>query len=489
MTEFTADWVGNKVAIWQDVLAPWFLDNVLTGEGSTLDCVDSWAGDTIELGNKAVDGERLFDANTAIYGDRVRKHKQYSFDWLLKRNQHHSSDHFDFIYVDGGHDAANALQDLALSWRLLRPGGVFICDDYQWEHPHLARLPRVAIDAFFSCRGDWDLLRNDSQFVAQKCASGIEAIVVCVDYADYLAETLPYLAARVDRVAVVTTKSDKQTQVVANRHANVRCATTDVFYWHGASFNKGAGINVGLAHLERTGWVLHVDADIALLDPLPIDLDRECLWTATRKRLVGMEEWNEVRQGTRDNLADMRNVFLHGSLVPSGYLQLWHWPTCRPWYCVWDDDDVYLPWHMGAAASAIADADYTIPTLIYKDKRNRLERKANQYLFHGAWAFRRTAFDQVGGYPFMQSGQDQGLLRRFKSAKLSRSDPIRRDPRPSYIYRWYTAHSKHISAMGADGYERLANDAVDPIANLNPHWDRDWTRLSEDELTVAARPA
>ena len=62
-------------------------------------------------------------------------------------------------------------------------------------------------------------------------------------------------------------------------------------------------------------------------------------------------------------------------------------------YCVWDDDDVYLPWHMSAAADALADADYTIPTVIYNDKRNRVQRKSNQYLFHGAWAFRRQAFE------------------------------------------------------------------------------------------------
>lgn len=142
-----------------------------------------------------------------------------------------------------------------------------------------------------------------------------------------------------------------------------------------------------------------------------------------------------------------------------------------------------------AAASAIADADYTIPTVIYKDKRDRLERKANQYLFHGVWAFRRTAFHQVGGYPFIQSGQDQGLLRRFKSAKLRRADPIQFDARPSYIYRWYTAHSKHISAMGADGYDRLAHDPADPIANLNPRWGQDWSRLARDEARATAESA
>lgn len=147
-------------------------------------------------------------------------------------------------------------------------------------------------------------------------------------------------------------------------------------------------------------------------------------------------------------------------------------------YCVWDDDDIYLPWHISAAVKALQNADYTIPTLLYVDKRTRLERKENQYLFHGAWAFRRSAFEQVGGYPFIQSGQDQGLLKRFKSAKLRRGDPLQFDPRPSYVYRWYTAHSSHLSALGSDGYERLAQIRTERVTELQPHWDRDWVALS-----------
>ena len=93
-------------------------------------------------------------------------------------------------------------------------------------------------------------------------------------------------------------------------------------------------------------------------------------------------------------------------------------------YCVWDDDDIYLPWHMSAAAAALTDADYAIPTLVSVDKGNHLRRKVNQWLFHGAWSFRREAFDRVCGYPFIQSGQDQGLLKRFKATNLRRADPI-----------------------------------------------------------------
>ena len=107
-------------------------------------------------------------------------------------------------------------------------------------------------------------------------------------------------------------------------------------------------------------------------------------------------------------------------------------------------------------------------------------------MFHGAWAFRREAFERVGGYPFIQSGQDQGLLRRFKAAKLRRADPIQHDPRPSYVYRWFTAHSTHISAMGAKGYERLGQAPSRRIAKIEPSWNVDWLELANAELKEAA---
>ena len=155
-------------------------------------------------------------------------------------------------------------------------------------------------------------------------------------------------------------------------------------------------------------------------------------------------------------------------------------------YAVWDDDDIYLPWHLSAAATALADADYTIPTAIWVDKRTRLERKKNQYLFHGAWAFRRQAFDRVGGYPFIQSGQDQGLLSRFKHAKLRRGDPLQFDIRPSYVYRWFTAHSTHISAMGPNGYAHMGCRETCCVAMITPRWSRNWLALSKLATTRVA---
>lgn len=353
MKEFTTDWVTKEAESWSEILAEfvgqpdiraleigsfegrsacWFLDHVLTGNGALLDCVDSWAGDSVELGESAIPAEARFNRNTAEYKERIRKHKSHSFKWLLRRYESAGSSLYDFIYIDGGHDASCVLDDLTLSWPLLRAGGILICDDYRWAHPGVARPPRVAIDAFFSCRGDWKLIHHDWQLIVRKSVPATEAVVVCVDYSDYLKETLPHLALRVDRIVVVTSEADENTQWVASHESDVLCVTTDVFVQSGACFNKGAGINAGLARLDRTGWVLQVDADIAVLDEIPFDLDRKCLWTASRKRVVGEDRWRRLLAGERSGLTSMKNVFQQGDLVPSGYFQLWHWPTCPNWY-------------------------------------------------------------------------------------------------------------------------------------------------------------
>jgi predicted O-methyltransferase YrrM len=59
---------------------------------------------------------------------------------------------YDFIYVDGGHDAMNVLRDSVLSFDLLKPGGILIWDDYLWDvFPNPIDCPKMAIDTFLAC--------------------------------------------------------------------------------------------------------------------------------------------------------------------------------------------------------------------------------------------------------------------------------------------------------------------------------------------------
>jgi predicted O-methyltransferase YrrM len=78
---------------------------------------------------------------------------------------------FDLIYVDGSHLGLDVLVDAALSWRLLRPGGTMVFDDYLWndrgDDPLLR--PGPAIDAVLGLlEGKVALLAKGSQVPVRK---------------------------------------------------------------------------------------------------------------------------------------------------------------------------------------------------------------------------------------------------------------------------------------------------------------------------------
>lgn len=161
-------------------------------------------------------------------------------------------------------------------------------------------------------------------------------------------------------------------------------------------------------------------------------------------------------------------------------------------YVVWDDDDIYLPWALKAHAVALAQAPWSLPgrVLVEKPKDYRLALKETGGLFHSAWAFSRKLFASVGGYPFMQSGQDQALARRFRQhcpAPELTADPIALGFDPFLVYRWATTGSWHISALDRrHGYQCLARQTHQgpPIDDVRPHWPRDYSSARAGEVTA-----
>ena len=187
-------------------------------------------------------------------------------------------------------------------------------------------------------------------------------------------------------------------------------------------------------------------------------------------------------------------------------------------YAVWDDDDIYLPWHLEAMAAVFqAGHRWSLPAEVWIDRKTHLERKSTGGLFHGSWGFTREAFLSVGGYPAMQSGQDQALAARFRRAGIKAVSPSELVTQtsqssaisalagpaqhrsaaddegqpsvtgdfpslvalPSYIYRWHTyPGARHISAMGKDGYQRRAQEPIVPVHRITPGWSREWVVLA-----------
>ncbi|HEY1506651.1 MAG TPA: class I SAM-dependent methyltransferase, partial [Stellaceae bacterium] len=100
--------------------------------------------------------EARFDRNIAIAKAKcpevaVHKIKSRSNHALAKLLPEHAES-FDFIYVDGSHQAADVLTDLTLAFGLCRVGGLIACDDYLWQFGQNPLLvPKIAIDSFVNC--------------------------------------------------------------------------------------------------------------------------------------------------------------------------------------------------------------------------------------------------------------------------------------------------------------------------------------------------
>ncbi|KAH7320417.1 nucleotide-diphospho-sugar transferase [Rhizoctonia solani] len=93
----------------------------------------------------------LHNLNTT--GLRYRIIPQFSVPALMKllnEATYESNPGYDWIYIDGSHEASDTLLDGELAWRLARKDSVIIFDDYRWdaqplESPH---HPKRGIDSF-----------------------------------------------------------------------------------------------------------------------------------------------------------------------------------------------------------------------------------------------------------------------------------------------------------------------------------------------------
>ncbi len=138
----------------------WFLENILTHPTSSITCVDIFS--------EKKNYEQLFDHNVGVsgLGDKVRKLKGTSESILPNLGECT----FDIIYVDGSHDAANVLMDAVSGWVLLKPGGIMIFDDYEWEPDKLPEhRPQPAIDLFLKVfRNRLEVLHKGYQVIINK---------------------------------------------------------------------------------------------------------------------------------------------------------------------------------------------------------------------------------------------------------------------------------------------------------------------------------
>jgi cephalosporin hydroxylase len=150
--------IGIEIGTNYGGCATWCLENILTGDGSHLYTID-------------VNENEYIISNLKPYKN-VTFIKDLSENVLKNLNHNGNEKLFaDFIYVDGCHFSKYVLEDIVLSWPLLKYDGIMMIDDYGWGiHTTDERVkPKIGIDAFLNAYdGHYELIQLDWQVYLKK---------------------------------------------------------------------------------------------------------------------------------------------------------------------------------------------------------------------------------------------------------------------------------------------------------------------------------
>ena len=156
MLQYTVDWTTPHEPIWLEWLghlrdkpgirmaeigcfegrsSRWFVENILTGEGSKLCVVDNFAGGS--------------------YVAFCRNVEALAITWIANdsKHLHDGREPFDAIYLDADHKPSSVLIDACNAWQALKPGGILIFDDYHLVDTSRAVDVKPAVDAFCGIMG------------------------------------------------------------------------------------------------------------------------------------------------------------------------------------------------------------------------------------------------------------------------------------------------------------------------------------------------
>jgi predicted O-methyltransferase YrrM len=160
-----------EIGSWQGTSATWLLDKIISRRGGILTCIDTFEGSSEHqpwLHTLGATLEQLFDYNITATGHShlCRKLVGRSQDILLDL----SDQSYDFVYIDGAHEAKFVIQDAILSWKVLRSGGFLIFDDIDYHFSSSPDQDTIkAINAFTTWFGtELEICETNRQMLIRK---------------------------------------------------------------------------------------------------------------------------------------------------------------------------------------------------------------------------------------------------------------------------------------------------------------------------------
>jgi glycosyltransferase involved in cell wall biosynthesis len=146
--------------------------------------------------------------------------------------------------------------------------------------------------------------------------------------------------------------------------------------------------------------------------------------------------------------------------------------------CVWDDDDISLPWRLSQSVRLLGDAEY------YNAGCYWFLDQADLYHDHGTGTsyftsiYRKSTYLELGGTPDMSMGEDQAMDEKLRTRRVARHPPLPLEEW-YYIYRWGISPA-HLSSVEGDTFYAALGKL--PVARgefqLEPHWEQDYTALT-----------
>jgi predicted O-methyltransferase YrrM len=141
------------------------IDTLAVSGGLEIHSVDTWgggiehqAGGRAQTDMQAVEQRFVHNTQAAMAAAAqpvsLQVYKQDSHSAMARLIAQGQSGSFDFVYVDGSHQAPDVLFDAVLAFKLLKVGGTLAFDDYLWtedllpSQTDILRCPKPGIDAF-----------------------------------------------------------------------------------------------------------------------------------------------------------------------------------------------------------------------------------------------------------------------------------------------------------------------------------------------------
>lgn len=128
----------------------------------------------------------------------------------------------------------------------------------------------------------------------------------------------------------------------------------------------------------------------------------------------------------------------------------------------WDDDDIYLPWHLEQACTHFEEGGMVKPEAAFRvdgrlDRELRWKGETSNW-FEAMIMFDRNKALELGGYTEEVSGQTVRMIKRFKKNGLYKE--FRPKPTLSFLFRW-DDDNFHIQGGKARHSERFGRENSD----------------------------